>query len=135
MAEVIRRYELGDVNELPVKASTLVQEGNAIGVASGYARHLTTADLFAGFAEATRDNQTGQNGDINVRVRKRGSVVLAVTAAAITDFGKPVFASGSNTFTFTEGSNVYIGKVSRWVATGFVLVDYDANGLAIEETA
>jgi hypothetical protein len=124
MAEKIRRYELGDINELKVKGATKIEEGDAVGVTSaGYARPLTIADKFAGFAESTVDNTAGSDGDLSVRVRKKFCVQLSVTSAAITDFGAGVYASGPNTFVLTEESGPFIGTIIRFVSSGVAVVE------------
>lgn len=128
-ADTPRVYELGDINSLPVKASTKVYEGAAVGIdaASGYARGLNAGDAFKGFAERTADNSAGSNGDVRVRVLTKGIAKLAITNAAITDVDKPVYASDDGTFTLTASTNSYVGKIVRWQATGVVLVAFDAS--------
>ena len=121
--------ELGNVNELAVKAATKIFEGAAVGieVATGFVRQLVAGDLFAGFAESQADNTSGGNGAINARVIDRGKVELAISGLAVTDVGKPVYAPDSATFTLTQGANSYVGRVERFVASGIGLVAYDAS--------
>lgn len=129
-----RDYDLGDVNEFPVIASDIIYEGAAVGDnASGYARPLVAGDPFRGFAEAMADNSTGSAGDVNVRVKERGKVKLAITSLAITDVGKDVFASDDNTFTLTQSTNTRIGHVHRWISTGYGIVAFEANNGIITE--
>lgn len=130
-ANIARPFEQGNRNEFPVKASTKIYEGAAVGIdiATGYARPLVAGDPFVGFAEAKADNSAvATNGAINVRVIDRGKVYLPVGSLAITDLGKPVYASDDNAFTLTAGSNTYIGKVARFEATGHGIVEFDAAG-------
>lgn len=123
-----RDYELGDVNEYGVIASDIIYEGAAVGEnGSGYARPLQAGDKFLGFAEQNVDNSTGAVGDKTVRVKTYGKVKLDISGAAITDIGKPVFASDDNTFTLTQGSNSYIGRVFRFESSGVCLVAFDAT--------
>ena len=128
-ADTPRVYELGDINSLPVKASTKIYEGAAVGIdaASGYARGLNAGDAFKGFAERTADNSAGSNGDVRVRVLTKGIAKLAIANAAITDVDKTVYASDDGTFTLTASTNSYVGKVVRWESTGVVLVAFDAS--------
>lgn len=128
-ANTPRDYELGDRNEFGVTASTKIYEGSAVSMnpATGFARKITAGDIFLGFAEGPADNTSGADGAIRVRVRDTGKVVLSISAAAITDIGKAVFASDDNTFTFTQGTNVYIGRVIRWISTGVVLVAFETE--------
>lgn len=138
MADKIRKYELGDVNELPIKGSTTIEEGDCVGVvaASGYARPVgATTDRFAGFAVSRRDNSAGADGAMNVRVNKRGSVVLAVTSAAITSVGLQVYASGADTFTLDKDDGPYVGKISRYIDSTHQVVDFDAAMVKPDEAA
>ncbi|WP_306600753.1 hypothetical protein [Geothrix sp. 21YS21S-2] len=124
-----RAFEQGDRNEFPLTAAVVVYEGSAVGInpATGYARALVAGDTFVGFSEAKVDNTLGAAGDKTVRVIDEGKVQLAISGVAITDLGKPVFASDDNTFTLTQGSNTYIGRVSRWIATGIAVVAYESE--------
>lgn len=124
-----RAYELGDENHLPIIANDIVYEGAAVGDnASGYARPLVAGDPFFGFAIEKCDNAGGSAGDKYVKVRRKGYVELAVSGAAITDVGKPVYASDDDTFTYTAGSNTLIGFVKRFVSSGRVVVEFKAVG-------
>lgn len=131
-ANTPRTYELGDRNQFPIKAAAKIYEGSAVGieVASGYARALVAGDVFVGFAEFGED-APATNGAKSVRVHDEGKVVLAVSGAAITDLGKPVYASDDATFTFTATGNSYVGRVVRFISTGLVVVAFarESGGL------
>jgi len=126
-----RDYELGDRNEFPVIASDIIWEGAAVGyvAASGHSRPLTSADKFAGFAEAKADNSAGAAADINVRVKKKGVVKLAISGAVITDVGNPIYATDDNAFSFIKTSGVFIGFSRRFVASGYMMVEFDVDSL------
>lgn len=128
MAEVIRRYELGDIGELPVLTNTDIEEGVAVGVtvAGGLARPVDPTDKFAGFAEATVLNNPGNSGAKTVRVIERGKVKLSVTNAAITNFGAPVYADGPNVFTLDPADGPFVGYICRFISSGVVIVRFDA---------
>lgn len=127
-ADTPRAFELGDIEEYPVIADDTIFEGAAVGEnASGYSRPLVAADPFQGFAERKADNTGGSAGDVNVRVKTRGKVQLAIASIAITANDRPaVYASDDGTFTLTATSNSLIGYVSRWVSTGIAIVEFDA---------
>lgn len=132
-----RDFELGDFNDVPVIASDIIYEGAAVGDNGTNAfRPLTAGDRFAGFAVAQADNSAGAAGAINARVRRKGRVQLPIASIDVTDLGKPVYASDDNTFTLTESTNSHIGKAVRFVATGTVIVAFDADdgGLITELT-
>src|SRR5690242_13730991 len=123
-----RIWEIGDYNDLPVIASDIIYEGAAVGDNGTNAhRPLSAGDRFVGFAETQVDNSTGAAGAKNVRVRSKGRVQLPITNFDVTDVGKPVFASDDDTFTLTQSTNSHIGKAVRFVATGSVIVEYDAH--------
>lgn len=124
-----RILEIGDRNEFPVIASDILYEGSAIGLvdASGHARPLTSADRFVGFCEKNVDNSTGAAAAVNVRVIKKGKVILPVTGAVITDVGNPVYAQDDNAFSFVKTSGVFIGFFIRFTASGYGVVEFDAG--------
>lgn len=125
-----RPYEIGDYNDIPVIASDIIYEGAAVGmvVSTGHARPLTTADRFVGFAIEKADNSAGAAAAINVRVQMRGEIQLSVSGAAITDLKQPVYASDDDTFQFSPTGGVFVGFVKRFVSSGVVIVEFDANG-------
>ena len=136
-ANVMRDFQLGEIEDYPVIASDIIYEGSAVGEnGSGYSRPLVAGDAFQGFALEQCDNSAGSAGDKNVKVRTRGLVVLPIASIAITANDRPaVYASDDNTFTLTRGTNSLIGFVSRWVATGSAVVEFDAALAAAHESA
>lgn len=125
--DILRTYELGDLNEVPVLGGEIIYQGAAIGIEpeSGYARGLQAGDKFAGFAENHIDASSFVDGQKNIKLRKRGSVILEVSNASLTDFGKAVYATDDNSFTLSETNAVYIGKISRFESYDKVIVDFD----------
>lgn len=135
-SDIARDFILGTINEFPMIASDIIYEGAAVGLnTSGYARPLVAGDPFVGFAESNADNSAAGSaaGDVNVRVRTSGNVKLFITSAALKDYGKIVVATDDDTFTFltpvTLGAYSQIGRVSRYVSSGVVEVQFDARGL------
>lgn len=134
-ADTPRNYQVGDHGHVGIIANDIVYEGAAVGDnASGYGRPLVAADNFLGFAVEKCDNTTsgplvkaGAAGDLNIHMKVRGIVQLSVSGAAITDLGRPVYASDDATFTFTAGANSFIGYVKQFVSSGVVLVEFDAT--------
>lgn len=126
---VPRAYELGPINEFPVIASDIIYEGAAVGVVAGtgHARPLNAADRFVGFAERLADNSAGLAAAINVRANCCGCVQLAVSGAVITDIGQPVYATDDDTFVFLPTGGVFVGFVRRFVSSGVVIVEFDAE--------
>lgn len=102
-------------NDIPAVAADIIYAGAAVGDnGSGYGRPLVAADPFLGFAHQQTDNSAGAAGDLYIRLRPKGYVVLNVTGVTgVGDVGDPVYASDDNTFTLTSTSNSAIGKVHR----------------------
>lgn len=123
-----RTLEIGDLNSYPVIASDIIYEGAAVGDnASGYARPLVAGDPFRGFAVTKADNSSGSAGDEYVTVRARGRIQLSISGLAITDVGRPVYASDDDTFTLVGATNTFIGYVVRYVSSGVGIVEYDIS--------
>jgi len=125
-AALSRTYLQGDLDDLPVKATSAIFEGTAIGFVSGYHRQLAATDEFAGFAMLDVAS-VATDGLANVRVRKRGRIVLTITSVAVTDIGKAVFATDGNAFTLTQGSAAHVGRVVGVYGTNLAVVAFDAN--------
>jgi len=133
-ADSVRQYGHNidpQFNDLPVIADDIIYEGAAVGDnGSGGARPLEAGDPFWGFAERQADNAGGSAGDINVHVRSRGEVVLAVTGVEdADDIGEVVYASDDDTFTLTAGANTDIGKVVRHISSTTCVVYFEADYL------
>lgn len=125
-ADTNLKYEIGTVTTVPVKASAQIYLGAAVGFTSGYARGLVAGDDFAGFALENKLGTT--DGAVNCAVSPSGQVQLSISSIAVTDIGKPVYASADGTFTLTQSTNSKIGTVSRWVSSGVAIVRYEAQG-------
>lgn len=129
-ADLLNAYQVEDIyNDQLVLASTTIYKGAALGFSAGYVRQLVAGDVFAGFAEQYVDNSAGASGAIDCPCRVAGTITAAITSAAITDIGKRVYMSDSQTFTYTATSNTPIGTVIRWNATGYVQVAFDASNV------
>lgn len=130
-SDIARDFELGTINELPVVTLDIIYEGSAVGLnSSGYARPLVAGDPFQGFAESQADNSAGLDGAINVRVRTSGVVKAAIASVSIKDIGKTVYMSDDDTFTLVRGAcNSRIGRVERYVSSGYAMVAFDIEGL------
>ena len=126
-----RSHEIGDINELPVAATTQIFEGSAVGInsANGLARPLAAGDLFAGFADRNADNRLGAAAALRVRLRETGKIEVPIAGLAVTDIGKLVYASDSGTFALTAAGNSLIGHVHRFVSGGVGIVKYAAQAI------
>jgi hypothetical protein len=126
-ADQPRDYYEGNYHDFPVIATDIIYQGAAVGDnASGYARPLVSGDRFLGFSDLKVDNSTGAAGDKYVTCRRRGLIRLSVASVAITDVGRPVYASDDNTFALA-GIGTKIGYVAGYVSSGVALVAFDAD--------
>lgn len=128
-ADTPRAYQLGDIIELPVKASTCIYEGAAVGLVSGYARGLVDTDRFVGFAIEKADNSAvATDGYIKVKVLVRGRVKLTITSVAVTDVGSKVYVSDDGTFSLTSSPGELVGHVYRYVTTNTCVIEFYQTG-------
>jgi hypothetical protein len=114
--------------EYKVAASTRIFAGSLVCLnASGYA--VPGADAanskFVGVAREQVDNSAGANGDVAVRVRRKGVFRLAASGMAIADVGTSVNVSDDQTVAKTTTNSVACGKVAEFVSATEVGVDID----------
>ena len=115
----------GNLNAQPVKATSQIWRGSAVGMTSGFARALVAADTFAGFSEQDVLG-LATDGAITVPVIAIGRVQLVITGlTSTTAIGTSIYASDDGTFTTTSTSNSLIGVLWRYVTgtTGIVAFD------------
>jgi hypothetical protein len=129
-------YSLGDLLSVPVAAGEQIFAGSLVCLnASGYA--VPAADvaglLFAGVATAQADNRTGQDGDVNVVVRRRGrfrfdSLSLLDQSAR----GARVYAVDDQTVAAADDvtNDIPVGVVDRVAAAGSAWIAVDCAVLA-----
>jgi hypothetical protein len=125
-AALARIYVQGDQNDFPVKQSAAIYEGSAIGINAGYARQLVAGDPFAGFAMLDVAAPSADGG-ARVRVRTRGRLVVTLASVAVTDIGKPVYATDGNAFTLTQSTNSHVGRVVAVYGTNLAVMEFDAT--------
>lgn len=127
-ADIVRSFELGDLNELPVLTGTTIYRGAAVGTnGSGFARPLVAGEPFRGFSTGKVVN-AGSSGDKRVQLDEKGKVELPITGVTgVADVGKLVYASDDTTFTLTASTNSPIGVIRRHVSSTVALVEYDVS--------
>jgi len=134
-ADLAIPFEIGPINTLPVKASSEIFRGSAVGLSSGYARALVAGDAFQGFADAYVKELAASNGSVFVNVITKGLIRETITGVAVTDTGAAVYMSDDGTFTKTKGSNSFVGNVYRYVAANTCIIAFIAQGLPAGEIA
>lgn len=124
----VREFEMDGFAEYPVVASDIIYAGAAVSLNSGNARPLNTSDTFVGFAMAQADNASGAAGAINVTVRTKGKIKLAVTGVTgVGDVGSDVYATDDDTFTLTASGGKAIGTVHRYISGTTVVVAFQGE--------
>lgn len=122
-----------ELRSFQVAGSVHIYKGGMVGLTSaGYARPLTASDSFAGIAYEEMDNSSGANGDVSVRVYTVGDFGHALAGAAVSDIGRPVFASADDTMTFVGTGNSYVGIVQDCVTAGEIIVRVDPGKRAVK---
>lgn len=109
-----------------VLTAITIYKGSGVGSSGGYARALVAGDEFLGFAEEKVVN-AGASGSVNIQVKKRGYIQVAVTGADVTKILDPVYLASDNDFTLTAGANTKVGIVARFVTGTTCLVQFDAG--------
>jgi hypothetical protein len=100
----------------------------------GYACLTAAGNPFMGHAYAPANNVSGGDGALEVFVRTGIYIAQStISGIAITDVGKPVFASDDGTLTLTGTSNSLVGKVVKFVNTNTCLVEFQS--VAVQQTA
>jgi len=122
----VDHYVDQELRTLAVAAGARVFKGAFLGLSSGgFARPLQAGDPFAGLAYEEMDNSAGADGDRTVRVYTVGDFAHALSGAAATDVGRPVFASADDTLTFTAAGNSFVGIVQDVIAAGAIILRLD----------
>lgn len=119
--------ELG--RALRVIASDTIFAGSAIGEnGSGYMRPLVAGDPFKGFASEQCENESGSAGDKRVKRYVKGHIELSITGVTgVGDIGDAVYASDDDTFTKTESTNSFVGRIEDWISGTTAIVAFDAT--------
>ena len=114
-----------ELREFLVGAAEHIYQGGFVGVdPAGYAKAFVPGDLFVGIAYEEVNNSAGAAGADKVRVYTVGDFELALTTAAHTDTGKPVYATDDATLGRTGHPDAFVGTVVHKDAdtAGYVIV-------------
>ena len=112
--------------------ATTFYQGSFVGFSAGtkLVRPLVAGDVFAGIVEkvgtAYADSPTKP-----IAVVIDGAVEIPYSAAALTDILKDVYASDSNTVTFTGSTNSYVGHVRNVIVGQSLIVELAKTHSAI----
>ena len=114
----------------PVNGTSKIYAGALVCVdADGYlVPGADTAGLiFVGWATQQVDNTSGDDGDLNCTVQRRGLVKCAIAAATQANVGDSVFLVDDNTvgLAATTTNDIYCGIIAGYVDTTHVWVDIE----------
>lgn len=124
----VDHYVDQELRSYQVAGAKHVFKGGFIGLAvTGYAQPLVAGDPFGGIAYEEADNTAGANGAMMARVYTMGDFGLTLSGAAITDIGRPVFASDDGAVTFTAEGNTYVGVVKDFVTANEIILRLDTE--------
>ncbi len=118
-----------ETREYPVGAAETIYKGAFVGVdPAGYAKAFEPGDVLVGVAYGQQNNSAGAAAALDVRVFTQGDLQFTLASAALTDIGKPVFATDDNTIALTGHPDAYVGRILHYVTTNTVLVRLKAFG-------
>jgi hypothetical protein len=117
----------GELRRMPLEASANPFLGSALSVDStGYVHELVAGEPFAGICikGVYSADAPATSGDVLAEVMAgRFQAVLPISGVAITDIGRPVYATDDNAFAMTQAAaSTYIGQVIGYEASGYALV-------------
>lgn len=130
-ADKLTEYTEGVELSIPVDDGDTIYAGALVCVnADGYAvAGADTAGLiFMGVAREQADNSAGQDGDINVTVRRRGLFKMAfATAISIANVGDNVFIADDQTVDVAGNvtHDIFVGIIASYIDTTHAWVDIE----------
>lgn len=113
----------------PVAANVRIFGGARVGLdPAGYLKPFEPCDIFAGFAKQECNNTGGLAGAKSVLVQTLGDFQLTINGVALTDRGKPVFATADDAQAMTGHPDAYMGRIVHYLAANTALVRLRAWG-------
>lgn len=123
------RHTDQDRRTFPVGAAVHIYNNGAVGLdPAGYLKAFVPGDLFVGIAAEESDNSAGTAGAKSCQVFTTGDYELPITSVALTDRGKPVFATADDAFALVGHPDAYVGRLLRYVSSGKAIVRMKTPG-------
>lgn len=111
------------LREFPVVAADNIYRGAYVGMdPAGYVKPFEVGDMFIGMAYEEALNSAGAAAALDCRVYVGGTFNLALTSAALTDVGSPVFATDDNTLARTGHPDAWVGTVLHYEKSGYAVI-------------
>jgi len=118
-----------ELREFPVAAAEHIYRGGFVGVdPGGYSKAFVPGDLLVGIAYEEVDNSAGAAAADKSRVYADGDFVIPISGVALTDVGKPVFATDDGAGLLTGHTDAFIGTILHYYASGEAVVRLKAPG-------
>jgi len=116
-------------NAIPAASGAVVFEGSMVSEsATGYGDQLAVTGKFVGHCYAKADNTDGADGAIDIQVYTgKYRLKSYLSGLAITDVGKKIYATDDNVITLARNAALLVGKVVRFIATGYGIMEYDTE--------
>lgn len=125
----VDRFIDQELRTYPVGAAEHVYRDALVGIdPAGYLKAFVPGDLFVGIAYAEADNSSGSAGDLNCKVWVVTDFEFTLTGVALTDAGKPVYATADDAIALTGHPDAFVGRVVHYLAANTALVRLKAFG-------
>ncbi len=125
---VIHMVQTQDTADLPIAANETIYKGAWVGKnPAGYAKAFEAGDELVGLA-ASYATGGSTAGTYYVTHYIRGRFQFTLTSVALTDVGKPAFATADNTLALTGHPDAYVGRIVRYITTDTCLIELKRPG-------
>lgn len=120
-ADRLTDYREGIEIELPVENAVTIYAGSMVCINGSTGMANPAADSagfqFVGVAMEQADNSSGSDGDITVRVRRKGVFKFAASSIAAAHVGDPMYVVDDQTFDETDpGNGIICGRLVKRVS-------------------
>lgn len=125
-----------ELRDWPVAASETIYRGSYVGLnPAGYLKTFEPCDLFVGISYQGFDNSAGSaagreptTGDPTCKVYVEGDFELPLASIALTDRGKPVYATNDGTLSLTGHPDAFVGTLLHYETSTTGVVRLKAPG-------
>ena len=128
--DILTPRQEGILFSFPVYRSVKIYAGTMVCVAAAHGYAIPAADaagnIFVGIAAEQANNSSGSDGDVSVKVWRRGIFELPATSITQAMVGDPMYVVDDQTFDETDpGNGVICGRLMRRISNtrGFLDVD------------
>ena len=128
--DILTNRQEGLLFSFPVYRSVKIYAGTLVCVAAAHGYAIPAADaagnIFVGIAAEQADNSSGNDGDVTVKVWRKGIFELPATSITQAMVGDIMYVVDDQTFDETDpGNTVICGRLMRWISNTRGLLDVD----------